>query len=130
MPETTRTYSDIDVSFEPHPITGDILKKTGSNAVVQALANLIQLNHYEKPFHPEIGGNIRKLLFEPADPLTLSLLSEEIKNLVANFEPRVNLINVIVESDVDAHQLNVTLEFFILNNPNPLTITVFLQRLR
>lgn len=130
MALNVRTFSDIDVSFEAHPVTKDLLKKTGTNAIVQALANLVQLNHYDIPFHPEIGGNVRKFLFEPADPVTVSLLAEEIKNLIANFEPRVKVINVLVEGDVDDTGFNVAIEFFIQNNPNPLTISLFLERIR
>lgn len=130
MALNVRTYSDIDASFKAHPVTKDLLKKTGSNSIVQALANLVQLNHYEIPFHPEIGGNVRKFLFEPADPVTISLLAEEIKNLIGNFEPRVKVINVLVEGDVDETGFNVAIEFFIKNNPNPLTISLFLERIR
>ncbi len=130
MASKIQRYSDFDVRFIPHPVTGDILKVTGTNSVVQSIINLIQLNHYEVPFHPEIGGNVRKLLFELADPVTAGLLSDEMKNLINNFEPRVSLIDVYVTSDVDNNGFNVTVEFFVLNNTQPITVSVFLERLR
>ena len=123
-------FSDLDISFKPHPITGDLLLVTGIKAVVQSVMNLVQLNHYEIPFHPEIGGNIRKLLFENVDPIVANLLSEEIKNLLANFEPRVQVINVLVNADVDNNKYGVTIQFYVINNVAPITISVFLERLR
>ena len=69
-----RVYSDINVNFVPNPVTGDLLRVVGTNSVVQSLMNLVQLNHYEKPFHPEIGSNIRKLLFEQLSPITSNSL--------------------------------------------------------
>jgi len=130
MKSQVQRYSDFDVRFLSHPVTGDLLKVTGTNAVVQSVINLIQLNHYEVPFHPEIGGNVRKLLFELADPVTAGLLADEIRNLVTNFEQRVKLIDVLVESDVDNNGFNVTISFFVVNNTQPITISTFLERLR
>lgn len=129
-PSQLPLYSDFDISFTPHPVTGDVLKVNGMQSVVQSVMNLVQLNHYEVPFHPEIGGNIRKLLFELADPVTANLLSEEIKNLITNFEPRAKVIDVLVESDIDNNGFNVTIMFFVLSNTQPLTISFFLTRVR
>lgn len=127
---TLPLYSDIDINFNPHPITGDVLRVTGAQSVVQSVLNLVQINHYEVPFHPEIGGNVRKLLFELADPITANLLAEEIRNVIRNFEPRAKVIDVLVESDVDQNGFNVTITFFVLSTTQPLTISFFLTRLR
>jgi phage baseplate assembly protein W len=126
----TRTYSDFDVSFTPNPITGDVNMVTGYNSVVQAVTNLVQLNHYEKPFHPEIGGNVRKLLFEPADNITAGLLANEIKIVIGNFEPRATVLGVYAETTADGNGYNVTVEFSVLTVSDPITITFFLERLR
>lgn len=123
-------YRDIDVTMKAHPITQDILTKTGASAIVQSLANLIQYGHYEKPFHPEIGANIRQLLFELADPVTAGLIENEIRTVVANFEPRVALIAVAVGVTDDLSGYNVTIEFTIISLPNPISISVFLERVR
>jgi phage baseplate assembly protein W len=130
MALTTRTYSDFDVSFRAHPITKDLVKKTGANAVVQAIINLVQINNYEKPFHPEIGGNLRKLLFEPVDNITSNLIAQEIRLTIANFEPRATVLGVYVQSNVQETGYDVTIEFSILTLPTPITISVFLERLR
>jgi phage baseplate assembly protein W len=123
-------FSDFALSFQSHPVTGDIVMVTGVQAVVQAVVNLVQINHFEVPFHPEIGGNVRKLLFENIDPITANLLSEEVKNVITNFEPRAQIINVLVEANLDNNGYNVTLQFYVVNNVSPITVSVFLERLR
>lgn len=125
-----RIYSDFDVSFTPHPVTGDVLMVNGTNSVVQSLMNLIQINNYEKPFHPEIGSNIRALLFEPLDPIVAGSLKTELQALIENFEPRVDIIDIDVTPDYGNDLFNVTIEFFVLNNTQPITISAFLQRVR
>lgn len=127
---STRTYKDLDLDFIPHPITGDINKKTGVNAIVQSVKNLILLNHYEKPFHPEIGSNVRKMLFENIDPVTANILAKEIKITIDNFEPRVSVQNVYVSENYDENGFNATIEFVIKNTSQPLTVSFFLERLR
>lgn len=130
MAITPRIYKDLDLDFTAHPIKKDVNKKTGTNAIVQSLKNLILLNHYEKPFHPEIGSNVRKMLFEPLDPVTANILAHEIKNVVNNFEPRVKLEQVYVKENYDENGFDVTLEFFMVNVPNPVSVSFFLERLR
>lgn len=127
---TTRTYKDLDLDFTPHPIKKDVNKKIGVNAIVQSLKDLILLNHYEKPFHPEIGSNVRKMLFEPLDPITANILAQEIRLIINNFEPRVRLEQVYVNENYDGNGFDVTLEFFMVNVPNPISVSFFLERLR
>lgn len=130
MANETRNFSDFDINFIPHPVRKDLVKKTGMNAIAQALQNLVQLSHYEKPFHPEIGSNIRKMLFEQVDPITANALAEEIRALIGNFEPRVNVRNVFVQSNYNDDGYEVTIEYYMVNVSNPISISVFLERLR
>ena len=130
MTQTSRIYKDLDLDFIPHPVKKDVNRKIGVNAILQSLENLILLNHYEKPFHPEIGSNVRKMLFEQIDPVVASILSKEIRDVIENFEPRVNLQNVYVVENTDSNGFDVTIEFFMVNLPNPITVTFFLERLR
>lgn len=130
MPAPTIVYNDVDVELNPNPITTDVLQKTGASAIIQSLANLIQLGHWEKPFHPEIGVNVRQLLFELPDPNVAGLIQNEIETAVANFEPRVTLISVAVEFDEVNDGYNITIEFSIASLPNPISISSFLERIR
>ena len=123
-------YSDFNINFTAHPITKDLLLLKGVNAVVQSVINLVMTNHYDRPFHPEIGGNVRKLLFELADATTANLLSNEITNVIKNFEKRAQVIDVNVQSDPNNNGYNITIVFTVLSNPAPITISFFLERLR
>jgi len=127
---TIPSYSDFSVNFDVNPITGDLLKVTGVNSVVQSLMNLVQINYYEKPFHPEIGSNIRAMLFDPIDPITANVISKEVQNLIINFEPRVNVLSVVVQADYENNGYRVEIQFEVLSINNIFTISTFLQRLR
>src|SRR6185312_539758 len=130
MPKPTIIYKDIDISLLANPITSDVLQKTGASAVIQSLSNLVQYGHYEKFFHPEIGANIRQLLFELPDSNIAGLIEKEIRNVINNFEPRVNLLAVAVESDQVNDGYNITIEFTVTSIPNPIQISSFLARVR
>jgi len=126
----TRTYTDLDLSFDAHPITGDIVKKKDVSAIVGSLYNLLQTGYYERPFKPHFGGNLRKILFEPVDNMSALMIKDEISLAIKNYEPRVSLEGIDVVANEDEHRYDVTLTFFIVNNPEPITITLFLERVR
>ena len=130
MPLSTVTYSDIDINFIPNPISGDVVKKTGYNSVVQSVMNLVQLNAYDKPFHAEISSGVRALLFELPDSVTAQQISQEIKNVIANFEPRATVIGVYVDADTIDDGYNVTIEFSITGLTDVITVGTFLERVR
>jgi phage baseplate assembly protein W len=98
-----RTYSDLDLNFTIHPVKKDINRVTGDMAVISSIKNLILTNHYERPFQPNIGSNIRRLLFENMDNITASSIENEIRQTVLNYEPRANItrINAIADFDDD-----------------------------
>ena len=125
-----RLYSDIDMRFTAHPVTGDINTKTDYLAVSQSLRHLLMINHYEKPFHPEIGSNIRKLLFEMMDVTTGAALREEIMNTIQNFEPRVVVQSLDVIADYENNGYMIELTYSIVNITKPTKIQFFLERLR
>ena len=125
-----RTFSDLDLNFTKHPITKDVARKTGNNAIIGALKNMIYTNFYERPFNPKFGSNVRGMLFEPLDPLTGAILQKEIKILIENYEPRVSLRDIQVVADYDRNSYQVTITFFTVNSTQPLRTVLFLNRLR
>lgn len=127
---TSRLYKDLDLNFGINPVTKDVNKKVGDRAIIAAVRNLILLNYFEKPFNPSIGSNVRRLLFEPMDAGTGSLLQKEITLTINNYEPRVKLRNVYVQADEENQGYNVTIEFFLINRIEPITLNLFLERLR
>jgi uncharacterized protein len=130
MTAVTRQYRDIDLSFAAHPVTGDIAKKIGENAIIQSIRNLLLTGKYERLFQPRIHSRLKAHLFEPADTITSSAIGNEIRSVIGNFEPRVNLIEVNVVPEYDQSGYNVTLSFFIQNSTDPITVSLFLERIR
>tara|TARA_R110000764_G_scaffold174029_1_gene260600 strand:- start:104 stop:550 length:447 start_codon:yes stop_codon:yes gene_type:complete len=123
-------YSDLDLFFTKHPILNDITPLRDIDAVKQAVVNLVLTNFYERPFHPEIGGNVSTKLFEPADRFTASEIRDEIKEVLKNYEPRVNGVNVAVYDQSDANAYTVTIAFNVIFLQAETEVTFNLQRLR
>lgn len=125
-----RIYKDIDMTMTIHPIKKDINKMVGEYAIINSIKNLLLTSHYERPFQPELGANIRKLLFEPLDPISAQALNTEIQNTLSNFEPRVSIISVNSIPDYKQNGFNITLTFKLINSIKPVTINFFLERVR
>jgi phage baseplate assembly protein W len=123
-------YSDLDLNFVIHPVKKDINILTSEIAVINSIKNLILTNHYERPFQPEIGSNVRRMLFENMDNVTAITIENEIKQTIANFEPRASVSKIFVVADDANNGFKVTLNFFVINRTTPITINFFLERLR
>lgn len=130
MSRTTRIFSDIDINFMAHPATGDVARKFDENAIKQSVKNLVLTQNYERPFHPEIGSQIRGLLFEPYSPALSNTLRRAITDTITNFEPRVRLLDVIVTASPDTNSIYVSIEFTIINTLRPLSVDITLTRTR
>tara|TARA_B100001057_G_scaffold365269_1_gene368344 strand:- start:4363 stop:5559 length:1197 start_codon:yes stop_codon:yes gene_type:complete len=128
--KSTKVWKDLNLNFTRNTVTNDIVKIEGVNAVKRSVRNLINTNHYERFFHPELGSGIRELLFENMTPLTEIYLAKKIEEVLVNYEPRVRLIQVLVRGNPDQNQYNIMIEFYVVNHPEPVTIDTFLERLR
>ena len=131
--ESTRSskiYKDLNLGFEQNTATKDIQKITDVEAVKRSVRNLINTNHYEKPFHPEIGSNLRAMLFELMTPQMNHVISKQIENLVNNYEPRCRLVQVHTQPMFDRNGYSVQISFRVLNHPNEVIVESFLERLR
>jgi|TARA_R110000744_G_scaffold16678_6_gene45739 phage baseplate assembly protein W len=126
-----RQYKDLDLFFAKTQSSKDVRKVIDIQAVKRSVRNLVLLNHYEKPFHPEIGSGIRDMLFENMSNMTAFILAKKIEDVIENFEPRVKLISVRADPNLDRNEYEVTIEFFVVNTPTELIdLTVFLEVLR
>jgi phage baseplate assembly protein W len=130
MARNTRTFSDLDLRFTAHPVTGDINILYDETAIKRSLKQLILTSHYERPFHSEIGSPIRALLFEPAGPLFSVTLKQAIINTIFNFEPRVVVTDVVVRESPDNNEVYVSIEFKIVNTESPISVDLVLERTR
>ena len=128
---SAKIYKDLNLNFTRHPTRNDLTPLTDAAAIKRSVRNLVQYNHYEKPFHPEIGSGIRSLLFENMSPFVSNVLKRKIEDTITNFEPRVTLADVNVNSNFDTNQYEVTIEFYIDNAENELVDLSFnLERIR
>ena len=127
----SRQYTDLDLFFGRKSVSKDINKVTDIQAVKRSIRNLVLTNHYEKPFHPEIGSGVRDILFEPMTPLTAHILTRKIEDVIENFEPRARLVGVAAMPNLDRNEYECTVTFYVVNTPTELVdLTVFLERLR
>jgi len=127
---SNRVWTDLDLDFTKHPITDDISKKRGVEAIKRSVRNLLQTNKYERPFNPELGSGIRSLLFELVSPTTANVLELTIREVLENYEPRIIIDHVRIQGDIDRNGYHITLEFTPINTLQPVTIELFLERLR
>ena len=126
-----KEYVDLDLFFGKKSSNSDIQDLTNVKAVKRSIRNLILTNHYEKPFHPEIGSGVRDMLFENMTPVTSHILARKIEDVILNFEPRARLVGVRAEPILDRNSYEVTIEFYIVNQPTELVdLSVMLERLR
>lgn len=123
-----QTFVDLDMNMSENPVTGDISLSTGSLAVVRSVENLCQLNFFEYPFNPDIGGNLNKLLFENFSSTVSQAITQEITNTINNYEPRATLQSVVVSADPPNNQYNVTVTFFVKGSTTAITVNAFLTR--
>ena len=125
-----RKFSDIDLSFTRNLVTSDVVQIEDVIAVKRSVKNLEQTNFYERPFQPELGCGIRELLFENFTPMTKIFIEGKIREVLVNFEPRIELTSVNVDDDQDGNRLVVDVNFYVVGIPGPQTVQTFLQRLR
>ena len=127
----TTQYTDLDLFFGRKSSNNDVRQVTDAQAVKRSLRNLVQLNTYENPFHPEIAGGVRELLFEPMSPLVAVVIARKIEDVITNFEPRARLVSVRAFPDLDRNAYEVSVEFYIVNAPTELVdFSIMLERLR
>ena len=128
--KSVRTYVDLDLDFARHPVTNDIVKIEDVNAVKRSVRNLVNTQFYERPFHPELGCGVRDLLFEQYTPMTGIFIRRKIEEVLNNYEPRARISSIQVNEQEDRNALDVVINFYVLNLPNPVSVTTTLQRIR
>lgn len=128
--ERKNVYKDFDMNFERNPLTDDIGVKNDVQAINQSLRNLINTNFYERPFRPTVGSNIRSILFEPADPITIDDLRQAITDTISNHEPRVEMTDLFVEDLSERNAYRVMIQYRVLPLDEISNLEIALERLR
>ena len=127
---SAKIFKDLNLDFQQNSATKDIQRVEDVEAVKRSVRNLISLNHYEKPFHPEIGSNLRGMLFENITPQISHYIGKQIEFLIKNYEPRCRLVEVDNRPNLDRNGYSVSISFYVVNTPNPVQVETFLERLR
>lgn len=127
---STRQFKDIDLDFGRNIVTNDVNKLTDVEAVKRSVRNLVLTNHYERPFHPELGCGIRQLLFENLTPMVAIQLERKVQEVLENFEPRAQINNILARPDLDRNAYELTINFYVIGATEPVTVSTFLERLR
>ena len=126
-----KQYSDLDLFFAKKIVGSDINKVTDIQAVKRSIRNLVLLNTYEKPFHPEIAGGVREMLFEPMTPIVAQIIARKVEDVIENFEPRARLVGVRAVPDLDRNGYELSVHFYVVNAPTELVdLSVMLERIR
>ena len=116
MPVQRRSqgFLDISASWQNNPLSNDLIGLKNENAIARSVRNLILTTQGERPFQPVLGSNVNNLLFENMDKLTAAALKDEIRNTIENYEPRVEIEEIVVDPNFDNNEFNVTVQYYIV----------------
>lgn len=123
-------YQDFKKSLERSPVSNDLTVFKDEDAVKESIKNLILTNRGERLMQPNLGGDVQAMLFENITPSVITLIEDKIRDTIEINEPRAELVDVIVSSNIDDNQVNVKIVFYIKNVEQPIALDVFLERTR
>ena len=123
-------YQDFEKNLEKSPVSNDLTVFKDEDAVKESIKNLILTNRGERLMQPNLGGDIQAMLFENITPSVITLIEDKVRDTIEINEPRAELIDVIVSSNIDDNQVNVRIVFYIKNVEQPISLDVFLERTR
>ena len=110
----SRGFKDLSASFQTNPLSNDLIALKNESAIARSVRNLVLTIQGERPFQPVLGTGVSRLLFENMDKLTASAIRSEIRTTIENYEPRVEINEILVEPDFEGNAFHVTLQYFII----------------
>lgn len=128
--ELKNAYVDLDLRFTAHPVSGDVTRKRGVDALLQSIRNLVLTAEGEFVGELDVGGGAYRLLFKNNDPLLAYTLQDRISKVIEDHEPRVRLKEVLVNNTSDRASVFVTVRFYALDQENPFSAEIQLSRIR
>ena len=117
----SKSFKDISMSFKFNPLSGDLITLKNENAIARAVRNIVLTTPGEKLFDPDFGSSVSEILFENVDDITAVAIRDEIKSSLQNYEPRVEIIDVIVDPNFDENQFDVVITYRIVGVDIPPT---------
>ena len=115
----SRGFKDLSASFQTNPLSNDLIALKNESAIARSVRNLVLTGQGERPFQPILGTGVSRLLFENMDKLTASAIRSELRTTIENYEPRVEINEIIVEPDFERNAFDVTLQYFIIGMDVP-----------
>ena len=115
----SRGFKDLSASFQTNPLSNDLIALKNESAIARSVRNLVLTGQGERPFQPVLGTGVSRLLFENMDKLTASAIRSELRTTIENYEPRVEINEIIVEPDFERNAFDVTLQYFIIGMDVP-----------
>ena len=115
----SRGFKDLSASFQTNPLSNDLIALKNESAIARSVRNLVLTIQGERPFQPVLGTGVSRLLFENMDKLTASAIRSELRTTIENYEPRVEINEIIVEADFERNAFDVTLQYFIIGMDVP-----------
>lgn len=123
-------YTDFRKDLLMNPLTSDVVLRLNEDSVKEALKNLILTDKGERLFQPYLGSDVRKSLFDMMTPATVKIIEQNVRTTINNFEPRVTVIDVQVIADPDNYKVQIIISFYVRNVQEPVTVSMFLERIR
>ena len=115
----SRGFKDLSASFQTNPLSNDLIALKNESAIARSVRNLVLTIQGERPFQPVLGTGVSRLLFENMDKLTASAIRSELRTTIENYEPRVEINEILVEPDFERNAFDVTLQYFIIGMDVP-----------
>ena len=115
----SRGFKDLSASFQTNPLSNDLIALKNESSIARSVRNLVLTGQGERPFQPVLGTGVSRLLFENMDKLTASAIRSELRTTIENYEPRVEINEIIVEADFERNAFDVTLQYFIIGMDVP-----------
>ena len=119
LQRVSQSFKDISMSFGKNPMTNDLIALKNANAIARSVRNIVMTIPGEKPFDPFFGSNVRNILFENLDNISASLIVDEIRTSIQNYEPRVELVSVEAVPDFDNSTYDVVIIYEIIGADIP-----------
>lgn len=123
-------YSDFFTDFVTFETSRDVARQINEDAVISSIRNLLKTNRGDRLFNNTLGSDLNAMLFENTGPATEQLVADYIRKTIENYEPRASLIDIVVNTEVDDHLVNVSIVFRVINNSEPVVLELVLNRIR
>ena len=114
----SKGFKDISATFKINPVNNDLIGLVNYNAISRSIRNLILTVPGERPFNPVLGSGVNALLFNQLDNFTANSIKSEIELSINNFEPRVELNQVIVRPNAEQNRFDVLIQYYIVGLPS------------